>query len=62
MFDVTDSDDLSEHVMGVLVDLGGRKLCQSKCRPHIPFRLLQVYLALFGHNTQRGRQAAIGTA
>ena len=47
-------------VWGVKVDVGGRKLSKSKCRPHITIRLLctlKAYLASFGHTTQCGKQA-----
>ena len=44
---------------GIGVDLKVRKWYQSKCRTHIPIRLLytlQAYFVPFGQNTQRGRQ------
>ena len=49
----------STPVLSVRVDLRGRKWYLSKSRPDIAIRVPctpLTYLALFGHNTQRGRQ------
>ena len=40
----------STPISGVRMDPGGRKWYQSKCRPHIPIRLLHIYIGRLCHS------------